>query len=45
MQGRQHMRRQLGKRLVVHADRDFYQILGVSRDAGAVLSSVRGLSH
>ncbi|KAL4433639.1 hypothetical protein ABPG75_000080 [Micractinium tetrahymenae] len=32
-QRRQHKRRQLGQRLVVRADRDFYQILGVSRDA------------
>lgn len=34
-QRRQQQRRQLGKRLVVHAERDFYQILGVARDAGA----------
>lgn len=32
-QRRHHPRLQLGQRLVVRADRDFYQILGVSRDA------------
>ncbi|KAL4450637.1 hypothetical protein ABPG77_000993 [Micractinium sp. CCAP 211/92] len=32
-QQRQHTRRQLGHRVVVRAERDFYQILGVSRDA------------
>lgn len=36
-QRRHHPRLQLGQRLVVRADRDFYQILGVSRDAGGML--------
>ena len=35
--GRRQQRRTLGSRLVVRADRDFYQILGVSRDSGARL--------
>lgn len=38
-QQRQHTRRQLGHRVVVRAERDFYQILGVSRDAGALVDS------